>query len=399
MSDVGARSTASILAELNGRLRGPSLMVWLCAASVWIFILWAAFAWIDEIVRAPGEFISTSRPQIIQNLEGGILAELLVQEGDVVARGDVLARLHDTRFNSEVADLQDQIAGLEVRQLRLEAELAGQFDFVVPEVLAARAGEMVASERALLTARQEDFVKRSEGAKRVMQQSAEEKRLLEGLLEKKIVALIEVTRARKAHADAEKRYDEIVTQAELERAEAYSETLKELATLRQNLRASQDQLNRTVLQSPMRGVVNNLNVTTIGGVVRPGEEILEIIPLDEEMFVEARVEPRNIANIRRGQEATIKLTAYDYTIYGTLKGRVDFISADTFKDERARDSDGDPHYKVSLRVDMSALTPRQAGIEIRPGMQAEVELHTGEKTVLQYLLKPLYKSQQALREP
>ncbi|MGR3547727.1 MAG: HlyD family type I secretion periplasmic adaptor subunit [Roseovarius sp.] len=399
MSDVGARSTASILAELNGRLRGPSLMVWLCAASVWIFILWAAFAWIDEIVRAPGEFISTSRPQIIQNLEGGILAELLVQEGDVVARGDVLARLHDTRFNSEVADLQDQIAGLEVRQLRLEAELAGQFDFVVPEVLAARAGEMVASERALLRARQEDFVKRSEGAKRVMQQSAEETRLLEGLLDKKIVALIEVTRARKAHADAEKRYDEIVTQAELERAEAYSETLKELATLRQNLRASQDQLNRTVLQSPMRGVVNNLNVTTIGGVVRPGEEILEIIPLDEEMFVEARVEPRNIANIRRGQEATIKLTAYDYTIYGTLKGRVDFISADTFKDERARDPDGDPHYKVSLRVDMSALTPRQAGIEIRPGMQAEVELHTGEKTVLQYLLKPLYKSQQALREP
>ncbi|MGK8232668.1 HlyD family type I secretion periplasmic adaptor subunit [Roseovarius sp. MS2] len=399
MSDVGARSTASILAELNGSLRGPSLMVWLCAASVWIFILWAAFAWIDEIVRAPGEFISTSRPQIIQNLEGGILAELLVQEGDVVARGDVLARLHDTRFNSEVADLQDQIAGLEVRQLRLEAELAGQFDFTVPDGLAGQAGEMVASERALLKARQEDFVKRSEGAKRVMQQSAEEKRLLEGLLEKKIVALIEVTRARKAHADAEKRYDEIITQAELERAEAYSETLKELATLRQNLRASQDQLNRTVLLSPLRGVVNNLSVTTIGGVVRPGEEILEIIPLDEEMFVEARVEPRNIANIRRGQEATIKLTAYDYTIYGTLKGRVDFISADTFKDERAREADGDPHYKVSLRVDMSALTPRQAGIEIRPGMQAEVELHTGEKTVLQYLLKPLYKSQQALREP
>jgi adhesin transport system membrane fusion protein len=213
------------------------------------------------------------------------------------------------------------------------------------------------------------------------------------------VALIEVTRARKAHADSEKRYDEIVTQAELERAEAYSETLKELATLRQNLRASQDQLNRTVLLSPLRGVVNNLSVTTIGGVVRPGEEILEIIPLDEEMFVEARVEPRNIANIRRGQEATIKLTAYDYTIYGTLKGRVDFISADTFKDERARDPDGDPHYKVSLRVDMGALTPRQSGIEIRPGMQAEVELHTGEKTVLQYLLKPLYKSQQALREP
>ncbi|SFN69200.1 membrane fusion protein, adhesin transport system [Roseovarius lutimaris] len=399
MSNADIRTTAGILTELNDRLRGPSLTIWLCALTVWAFILWAAFAWIDEIVRAQGEFISTSRPQIIQNLEGGILAELLVQEGDVVARGDILARLHDTQFESAVVDLSDQIAALDVRRLRLEAELAGQYDFTVPADLGARAADMIASERALLKARQEDFVKRSEGAKSVLKQAAEEKRLLENLLARKIVALIEVTRARKAHADAQKRYDEIVTQAELERAEAYSETLKELATLRQNLKSSQDQLNRTVLHSPLRGIVNNLNVTTIGGVVRPGEEILEIIPLDEEMFVEARVEPRNIANIRRGQEATIKLTAYDYTIYGTLKGQVNFISADTFKDERARDPDGDPHYKVTLRVDMSALTPRQTGIEIRPGMQAEVELHTGEKTVLQYLLKPLYKSQQALREP
>lgn len=399
MSNADIRTTADILTELNDRLRGPSLTVWLCALTVWAFILWAAFAWIDEIVRAQGEFISTSRPQIIQNLEGGILAELLVQEGDVVARGDILARLHDTQFESAVVDLSDQIAALDVRRLRLEAELAGQYDFTVPGDLGARAADMIASERALLKARQEDFVKRSEGAKSVLKQATEEKRLLENLLARKIVALIEVTRARKAHADAQKRYDEIVTQAELDRAEAYSETLKELATLRQTLKSSQDQLNRTVLHSPLRGIVNNLKVTTIGGVVRPGEEILEIIPLDEEMFVEARVEPRNIANIRRGQEATIKLTAYDYTIYGSLKGRVNFISADTFKDERARDPDGDPHYKVTLRVDMGALTPRQAGIEIRPGMQAEVELHTGEKTVLQYLLKPLYKSQQALREP
>ncbi len=401
MSDAGGqtRSATGMIADLNARVGGPSLTIWLCALAVWAFILWASLAWVDEIVRASGVFISNSRPQIIQNLEGGILAELRVREGDVVERGQVLARLHDTRFMTEVEDLRAQIAGLEVRQLRLEAELAGQYDVTVPPALAARVPEMVASERTLLKARQEDFVQRSEGAKRVLEQAAEEKRLLEQLLDQKIVALIEVTRARKSHADAAKRYEEIVTQAELERAEAYAETLKELATLRQTLRASQDQLDRTVLLSPMRGVVNTVKVTTIGGVVRPGEEILEIIPLDEALHVEARVAPRDIANIRRGQDATIKLTAYDYTIYGTLKGRVDFISADTFKDERARDPDGDPHYKVTLQVDMGALTPRQAGIEIRPGMQVEAELHTGEKTVLQYLLKPLYKSQQALREP
>ncbi len=394
-----AVGTTNLTSQLNAKLRGPSLTIWLCGATVILFIVWAMFAWVDEIVRASGSFISSSRPQIIQNLEGGILTELMVQEGDIVQRGDTLARLHGTQFKSSVEDLRDQINAHEIRRLRLEAELAGQFDFTVPADLAQRLPEIIASERALLAARQSDFVKRSEGAKQVLSQAAEERRLLENLLLKKIVALIEVTRARGAHADAQSRYDEIVTQTELERAQEYSETLKELGTLKQNLKGSQDQLNRTVLVSPMRGIVNNLSVTTIGGVVRPGEEILEIIPLDEELFVEARVAPEDIANIRHGQEATVKLSAYDYTIYGSLKGTVDFISADTFEDERARAPDGDPHYKVTLKVDMSGLTPRQSRIEIRPGMQAQVELHTGQKTVLQYLLKPLYKSQEAFREP
>ncbi|MFO7770789.1 MAG: HlyD family efflux transporter periplasmic adaptor subunit, partial [Roseovarius gahaiensis] len=314
-----ATGATALVAQLNDRLRGPSLTIWLCAVTVWLFILWAAFAWVDEIVRADGEFVSSSRPQIIQNLEGGILAQLMVQEGDIVERGDTLARLHGTQFKSSVEELHDQINALDVRRLRLEAELAGQFDFTVPDDLAKRSPEMVASEKALLKARQADYVKRSEGAKEVLAQAAEERKLMENLLKKNVVALIEVTRARKDHADAQKRYDEVVTQTELDRAQEYSETLSELATLKQNLQASQDQLNRTVLTSPMRGIVNNLNVTTIGGVVRPGEQILEIIPLDEEMFVEARVAPENIANIRRGQEATIKLSAYDYTIYGTLK--------------------------------------------------------------------------------
>jgi adhesin transport system membrane fusion protein len=386
-------------AQLEGQMRGPSLVVWLSAGTVVVFVLWAAFAWVDEIVRAQGEMISSSRPQIIQNLEGGILAELAVVEGDVVEQGDVLARLHDTKFQSQVDDLQDQITALAVRQLRLEAELAGQFDFQMPLGLVGRMGGLVASERALLQARQLDFVSRREGAQRVLDQASKERELLEDLLDRKIVALIEVTRARKAHADARIKLDEIITQTELERAQTYSDTLKELGTLRQNFKAAQDQLNRTVLLSPMRGIVNTLSVTTIGGVVRPGEEILQIMPLDEELFVEARVAPEDIAGVRPGQEATIKLSAYDYTIYGSLKGQVTLISADTFKDERARAADGDPHYKVTLSVDRSGLTDRQRDVAIRPGMQAEVELHTGSKTVLQYLLKPLYKSREAFREP
>jgi len=265
--------------------------------------------------------------------------------------------------------------------------------------LSQRTPDIVASERALLKARQSDFVSRSDGAKRVLKEATKERDLLENMLRKKIVSLIEVTRARKVHADARIKLDEIITGTELERAQEYSDVLKELATLRQNLKASTDQLNRTVLVSPLRGIVNNLSITTIGGVVRPGEEILQIIPLDEELFVEARVKPKDIAGVRPGQEATVKLSAYDYTIYGTLKGTVKVISADTFKDERSRSADGDPHYKVTLQVDTEHLTQRQASLQFRPGMQASVELHTGSKTVLQYLLKPLYKSTEAFREP
>ncbi|WP_299730271.1 HlyD family type I secretion periplasmic adaptor subunit [uncultured Tateyamaria sp.] len=387
----------SLGAQLEADMHGPARIIYLCGVAVVVFVLWAAFAHVDEIVRGQGEMISSSRPQIIQNLEGGILAELSVGEGDIVNRGDVLARLQSTQFQSQADDLNNQITALTVRQLRLEAELAGQFDFNVPEGLGANMQGLLASERALLNARQTDFLSRREGAQRVLDQAAKERALLEDLLERNIVALIEVTRARKAHADARIKLDEIMTQTELERAQAYSDTLKELNTLRQNQKAAQDQLNRTVLVSPMRGVVNNLSVTTIGGVVRPGEEILQIIPLDEELFVEARVSPKDIAGVRAGQEATIKLSAYDYTIYGSLKGEVRLISADTFKDERK--ADGDPHYKVTLRVDTSDLSERQRSIAIRPGMQAEVELHTGSKTVLQYLLKPLYKSREAFREP
>ena len=212
-------------AQLEADMRGPVRIIYLCAAAVLVFVLWAAFAWVDEIVRGQGEMISSSRPQIIQNLEGGILAELSVVEGDIVNRGDVLARLQSTQFQSQADDLQNQITALTVRQLRLEAELAGQFDCAVPEGLGANMLGLLSSERALLNARQTDYLSRREGAQRVLDQAAKERALLEDLLERNIVALIEVTRARKAHADARIKLDEIMTQTELERAQAYSDTL------------------------------------------------------------------------------------------------------------------------------------------------------------------------------
>ena len=388
---------ATIDAEFSGRMRGSSVTIWLVGATVLIFLLWAKFASLDEIVRANGELVSASRPQIIQNLEGGILAELLVSEGDIVQPCDVLARLRGTGFQTSVADLEDQILSAEIRRLRLEAEIGGAFDFSVPDAIAQRSPNIVASERALLNARQSDYSSKVEGARRVKAETARELALMEDMLKREIVALVETTKARKANADADIRYNEIVTGADLERASAYSDTLQDLARLGQNLRMANDQLQRTVITSPMRGIVNSLGITTIGGVVRPGEEIAQITPLGDELFVEAQVKVADIANVIPGQTATIKFSAYDYTIYGSLSGKVQFISADTFKDERRPDIP--PHYKVTLAVDLANLDERQSQIAIRPGLQASVELHTGEKTVLQYLTKPLYRSREALHEP
>ncbi|GAB1361571.1 HlyD family type I secretion periplasmic adaptor subunit [Rhodobacter sp.] len=381
--------------ERKGR---PSAVIWAIGAVFVVFLCWTAVAWVDEIVRAQGTVVSSSRPQIIQNLEGGILAELAVAEGDTVEPGQILGRLQGTQYKAAVDDLSDQIAALEIRKLRIEAEMRGESRFMVPQDLANRVPEIVASEATFLMARIEDFTARRDGAQAVLDQAAKELDILERMYAQDVAPLIEVTRARKAHSDAENRLSDTITQTDLERAAEYADTLKELSSLKQNLKMAQDQLARTTLTAPMRGVVNEIAISTIGGVVRPGEPILQIIPLDEQLYVDAKVKPRDIAAVRQGQEATVKLSAYDYTIWGSLKGEVTFVSADTFIDERSRAADGDPHYIVTLKVDLSKLTERQKKMEIRPGMQAEVELQTGGKTILTYLTKPLYKSQEAFRE-
>jgi membrane fusion protein, adhesin transport system len=391
-------SLASFDEDFAARQRGPSRTIWMIALVAVVFVVWASFAWVDEIVHAQGEVVSSSRPQIIQNLEGGILAELNVAEGDLVQPGQTLARLYGTQYQAAVDDFTDQIASLEIRRARLDAEIQGEADFQVPQAIAARVPDVLASEKALLSARLADYDARVAGAKAVLEQTSAESNLLEKMYKQDIAPLIEVTRARKANSDAQNKLSEARTTTKMERATEYAKVDGELSQLRQKLKLAQDQLSRTILTAPMRGIVNKLSITTIGGVVRPGEEILQLIPVDEDLFIEARVKPRDIASLREGLSATVKLSAYDYTIYGSLKARVTFISADTFKDDRSRAPDGDPHYKVTLAVDRSQFTERQRSLEIRPGMQADVELETGGKTILTYLTKPLYKSSLALRE-
>ncbi len=379
--------------------KGPGRMIWLSALVIVLFLVWAGFAALDEIVRAEGEVVSSSRAQSIQSLEGGILAEIDVSEGDEVEAGAVLARLSDTSIRAEVDDLKEQIAALELRRLRLEAEAAEETDFAVPVSVAKNHPELVRSERELLLARLSDYQSRRAGARAILDQTDAERQVMIDLDKQGLVAKIEVAKAVKAYADAKKAHDEVITSFELERATTLGELLTELSTLRQNLAAREDELRRTVLRAPMRGIINKVNVTTIGGVVGSGEQIIELIPLDEKLLFEARVLPRDIANLRVGQEATIKLSAYDFAVYGLLHGKVEVVSADTFSDERsARPEEAQPHYKVIVSVDLENLTERQRDIALRPGMQGQAELYTGQKTVLRYLLKPLYRSREALTE-
>jgi adhesin transport system membrane fusion protein len=197
--------------ELVGRSRSPSVVIWAIAATLVIFLLWAAFAWVDEIVRAPGQVVSSSRPQIIQNLEGGILAELNVAEGDIVEDGQILARLYGTQYQATVDELDDQIAALDIRRLRLEAEMEGKAEFDLPPDLEARVPAIAASERALLSARLTEYQARVEGTEAVAEQTAKELELIQRMFDREIAPLIELTRAKKAHSDAKNKLSEAIT--------------------------------------------------------------------------------------------------------------------------------------------------------------------------------------------
>lgn len=375
----------------------PAAVLWVSALALVVFLVWSSFAVVAEMVRAPGEVVMADRSLIIQNLEGGIIAELGVTEGDIVQPGDLLVRLSDTQYRAAVDELARDIATLEVRRARLEAEIAGVPNFTLDPELEKLVPDIAASERALLVARLESEETTRSGLARLLADAEEQAELMGSLAARDLIAPIEALNARKAMNEARLRHDEAIVGVLRERAEVYSATLSQFAALRQTRAARQDQLNRTVIRADIAGIVNSVRLGAVGGVVGPGEEILQIVPLGDALYINAKVEPKDIARIRSGQEVTIKLSAYDFMIFGTLKGEVELVSADTFTDPQTQYPA--PYYRVRARIDRENMSPRQAEIELRPGMQATVELHTGEKSVMHYLLKPLFRGAEAFSEP
>ncbi|SFI32671.1 membrane fusion protein, adhesin transport system [Pseudomonas argentinensis] len=411
------------------------LTLWGIIAFVVFCLLWANFAEVDEVTRGEGKAIPSSRVQKIQNLEGGIVSELFVHEGQVVEAGTPLLRLDDTRFASNVGETEADRLSLAMRVERLSAEVEGR-ELAIPEDIAAKAPGLAQSERALFLSRQQqlqdeiaglqeqltqrrqevrEFVSKQGQFRNSLELLRQEIRMSEPLVAEGAVSPVEVLRLKRAEVEsrgqleatglaiprAEAAIKEVERKIDETRGRFRSEALTQLNEARTDLskiestgRALEDRVNRTQVTSPVRGIVKQLLVNTIGGVIQPGSDMVEIVPIDDTLLVEARIRPQDIAFLHPGQEAVVKFTAYDYTIYGGLKAKLEQIGADTVTDE-----EGNSFYLIKLRTEKSHLGTEERPLLIIPGMVTSVDIITGKKSVLSYLLKPIIRARaEALRE-
>ncbi|CUU25249.1 hemolysin secretion protein D [Duffyella gerundensis] len=391
MNDV----QASLMAQSTP---GSKLVIWLIIAVIVGGLTWAKFARVEEITKGDAKIISKSREQIIQSLEGGILAEMNVREGSVVNRGDVLLKIDPTRAQSSYREVFSKVQGLKATITRLRAESYGQPLVFDEEVQADPA--LVEQETRAWKSRLSALNDSVRSLERSYALSMSEIRLAEPLAAKGLLSEVEMLRMRRQANDIQ---SQIVERKNRYQSEANSELLRlelELSQTVENLAGRLDIVERTTMTAPVRGTVKNVRVNTIGGVIQPGEHILEIVPLEDQLLVEGKIRPSDVAFLHPGLPATVKITAYDYAIYGGLHGTVEHISPDTLKDDQksAAGRPDDTYYRVLILTDSSTLNAGGKELPIIPGMVASVEIRTGEKTILDYLLKPVLKAKEAFRE-
>ncbi|KFK92376.1 hemolysin secretion protein D [Serratia sp. Ag1] len=374
------------------------IMLYTIALVVVVALVWAHFARVEEITRGDGKVIPASREQVIQSLEGGILEELKVREGDVVEKGQVLLKMDPTRADSSYGESRSKVLALEASIARLRAQAYSTPLVFPPEVMAEPS--IVSDETQAYNAQLRTLNESVEALKKSLALAENEVQLSAPLAKKGLVSDVEILRLRR---QANEFQLQIAERTNRFRSDANNELNKlesELAQAEEILRGRQDVMQRTTLVAPVRGTVNNIRINTVGGVIQQGAEIMTIIPLEDNLLVEAQIKPADVAFIRPGLPATVKITAYDYAIYGGLSGVVEHISSDTLIDEeKARSGRGDStYYRVYVRTDQAALHVKNKTFPIIPGMVANVEIRTGEKTILSYLLKPVLKAREAFRE-
>jgi len=378
------------------------------------FVVWAHFAVLDEVKRGNGRVIPARQIQIVQSLEGGIIEQILVHEGTIVKEGQTLMRINDTKFASEFGEIRERRAAVAARVARLQAEAQGQFRLVFPDELIKSAPQAVETEKSVFETRTRKIAQDIDVLTQQENRLTENLKLLNREVEltrrlyaQKVVPEIEMIRlegraseTRGQLAETQSRIANVKTAFRSQADEDLAKSKGDLAVLDENIKSAQDRVRRTELQAPVYGIVNKINLTTIGAVVQPAANLIEIVPLDDTLLVEGRIRPQDIAFIRPGQDAVVKITAYDSSVYGSLKGKVERISADTIVDEKAdRSEKQETFYRVIVRTDKNHLGTAEHPLPIIPGMVTTVEVLTGEKSVLDYLIKPArLLRDEALRE-
>jgi adhesin transport system membrane fusion protein len=405
---------------------------WLLAATaltVAVGLAWAATFELDEITRAHGRVIPASREQVVQSLDAGVLRELLVREGDAVQQGQVLLRIDDARAGPVYREAREKAVALSAQAARLRAEAGGEPLAFAAEVRGER--DVVERERRAYETRLQALEEQvrairvslsaTEASVRAVQESMaatrRELEMTQPLVRQGVISEVELLRLQRQQAELNRQLADLGRQqADLqaqivERRNRYrtdasqelSRVESELAQTRESAAARADTLRRTVIRAPMKGIVKNVQLTTVGAVIQPGQNILEIVPVQDEMLVEAYVRPSEVAFLKPGQAATVKLSAYEFNKYGGLAGVIEHLSPDTLKDERNRRPGSLPeleegYYRILVRIREPDTVRAGMKLEPLPGMTAVVEIRTGHKTVLEYLFRPLQNVSQALRE-
>ena len=409
----------------------PTIIASLAIIGLLLFaIVWASVSEIEELTRGSGQVVPSQEIQVVQSLEGGILQELLVKEGELVTKGQVLLRIRDVQFSSEERGTEARFLGLQAKKARLEAEAGGQ-EFVVPPDLAERAPQVAENERALYLSRQkelagaysmlDDKIRKAEAS--IAEVSAQVERLTQNrkLLQQELKITEEMVRQKAApkleeiriqrelgdisgqinaynqqlvglEAELNGAKQERETQSDKFRSQALGELNEvetQMAGLKENLKSIGDRVDRAEVRSPVDGIINNINITTIGGVVEPAMRLVEIVPVDDELKIIARVSPSEVAFIRPGQKAKVKITAYESQKYGSLDGELVRIGANSVTDR-----EGGIFFEIEVRTERNYMGTPEHKLPITPGMVAQVEIITGKRTIIEYLMKPILRARE-----
>jgi membrane fusion protein, adhesin transport system len=369
-----------------------SLLILLLLIALVAFLYWANRFLIDEVARGMGEVIASSRTQVIQAVDGGVLRDLPVKEGDRVAAGQIVAQLDTTRIGAAVKEIEARLAALKTRATRLRAEVIEQSTLGFDPRLTQRYPELVALERALFRQRRQGLTEELENLRAAIALAREELKLIRDLEKRGDSNRSEVIRAEKALNEAENRHINRKNRFFEEASAELAKVEDEIAQNEQILTQRRQQLNDSTLITPLSGIVKNIATTTVGGVLRAGDALMEIVPTDDELIIEAKISPADIARLHPGLEATLRLDPFDYTIHGSVPATVRYVSADTLK-ERGSMGQEEIYYRVHLSTSGNPVqTTTGRSLTLQPGMTAQVDIRTGERTLIDYLLKPIKKT-------